>query len=247
MEFIICCRCELAVASEHLRTHLASKHKIYCSHDTLESIKQKHVLKSLDSIVTFKEETTVLDTAIAGVPVREGHKCLKCDYYGVWTTMTEHFRLRHKGEDAKEHCEKGCMIQAPFAGRLKKWIGIRDPGSIRVEENNDSAWKAVSALLMKKRPRVSTEREENVRLINGFVARTRWDILIEGQDKKKLIAMAAVPKSNDRVDRIVKMAYKYFEGISDKLRVGDILLRRKIESTGYGLTNYNNADILDRF
>lgn len=72
MEFIICRQCELAVAPEHLRTHLASKHKIYCSHDTLQSIKQKYVLKSLDSIVMFREETTVLDTAIAGVQVREG-------------------------------------------------------------------------------------------------------------------------------------------------------------------------------
>jgi len=56
--------------------------------------------------------------------------------------MTEDFRLRYKGEDVKEHCEKGCMIQAPFAGRLK-WIGIRDPRSVRVDENNESAWKAV--------------------------------------------------------------------------------------------------------
>lgn len=143
MELIICRRCELAVAPEHLRTHLASKHKIYCSHDALESIKQNHVLLSLDSIIRFKEETTVLDTAIAGVSTREGYKCLKCGYYGIWKTMTEHFRVRHSGEDAKEYCEKGCMIQAPFVGRLKKWMGIRDPGSVRVDENNESAWKAV--------------------------------------------------------------------------------------------------------
>src|SRR5947207_10559253 len=65
---------------------------------------------------------------------------------------------------------------------------------------------------------MSNEKEENVRLINGFVARTRWNILIKGQDKKKLIAMAAVPKSNDRLDRVGKMVYKYFEGISAKLR-----------------------------
>lgn len=83
-------------------------------------------------------------------------------YYGVWTTMTEHFRLRHSGEDAKEHCEKGCRIQAPFAGRLKKWMGISDHSTTVVEENNESAWKAVSALLAKKRVHITTEKENNV-------------------------------------------------------------------------------------
>src|SRR5579859_1888727 len=126
-------------------------------------------------------------------------------------------------------------------------MGIRDPGSVRVDENKESVWKAVLVLLKKKWPCALTEREDNVRLINGFMAQARWDILIESQDKKKLIAMAAVPKSQDRLNRIIKMTYKYFEGISDKLRVGDILLRRKIESTGYRLINYDIADILEQF
>ncbi len=244
MEFIICRRCELAVAPEHLRTHLASKHKIYCSHDTLQSIQQAHVLKSLDSIIMFREETTVLETAIAGVPVREGYKCLECGYYGLWRTMTEHFRLRHAGEDAKEHCQKGCKIQAPFAGRLKKWMGISDRSVTEVEDNNESAWKAVSTLLAKnrRRGRASTEREENVRLLTGFVARTRWDILIEGHDKKQLMGLAAMAKEKDTLHRVMEVSKKYFTEISDKLRVGDVLLRRKIESEGYVITINNHIN-----
>jgi len=56
-------------------------------------------------------------------------------------------------------------------------MGISNRSTTEVEENNKSALKAGSALLAKKRTRV-TEKEENVRLLNGFVARTRWEISV---------------------------------------------------------------------
>ena len=91
----------------------------------------------------------------------------------------------------------------------------------------------MEVLLAKKRRRASRvvkEREENVRLVNGFVARTRWDIMIEGLDKKMLRGLAALAKENDSLRRIVEITQKYFEDISDKIRVSDVLLRRKIAS-----------------
>ena|SRR5271154_5361318 len=90
-------------------------------------------------------------------------------------------------------------------------------------------------MLKMKRARLSTEREENLRFVNSFVARTRWDILVEDHDWKKLKELAASPKVETGMDRIVKLAFKYFDRISDKLRVGDVLIRRKIRSTGYPL------------
>ena len=74
-----------------------------------------------------------------------------------------------------------------------------------------------------------------MRLINGFVARTRWDILIEGHDKRALMSLAALAKEKDPLHWVVKLSQKYFESISEKLRVGDVLLRKKIESEGYVL------------
>jgi len=91
----------------------------------------------------------------------------------------------------------------------------------------------VEILLAKKRRRASRvvkKREKNVRLINGFVTRTRWDIMIERLDKKMLRGLAALAKENDSLRRIVKITQKYFEDISDKIRVSDVLLRRKIAS-----------------
>jgi len=95
---------------------------------------------------------------------------------------------------------------------------------MEVDEENESAWEVVKVLLAK--------REENVRLLNGFVARTRWDILIEGHDKKQLRALAAIAKEKDPLHKVMEVSEKYFTEISDKLRVGDVLLRRKIESEG---------------
>ena len=240
MKWIICRRChdDRAVPHEHLQTHLR-KHKIYCSHDTVQSIISGRGLKSLKSIKEFRDGNWTLDAPINGIPLKEkGYKCLKCRYYGPWRTMTEHFRLSHDGHDVKENTRDEQLIQAPFGGTLKKWFGIVERSEIEVDGDNDCAWNAVEALLAKKRRVKQTmEKEDNVRLINGFLARTRWDILVEGQDTKKLIALAATSKTNDPFDRIVKAAFKYFEKISNKLRVGNVLLRRKIESTGYSITS----------
>ena len=54
--------------------------------------------------------------------------------------------------------------------------------------------------------------------------------MIERLDKKMLRGLAALAKENDSLRRIVKITQKYFEDISDKIRVSDVLLRRKIAS-----------------
>ena len=146
----------------------------------------------------------------------------------------EHFRTQHDGNEAKEGTEAEIQMQAPFRGELKKWFEIVDRNVMEVDEENESAWEAVKVLLAKKKhkARSSTGREENVRLLNGFIARTRWDILIEGHDKKQLRALAAISKNKDALHKVMEVSETYFTGISDKLRVGDVLLRRKIESEG---------------
>ena len=68
--------------------------------------------------------------------------------------------------------------------------------------------------------------------------RVRWDILMEGHDTKRLMTLAAFAKEKDPLHRIMGLSQKYFESISDKLRVGDVLLRRKIESEGYEIILY---------
>jgi hypothetical protein len=71
-----------------------------------------------------------------------------------------------------------------------------------------------------------------VRLINGFIVRTRWDESIEGEDKKGLIRLAAAAGERDGLKGVMEPCQSHFGAISDRLRGGDILLRRKIMSDG---------------
>ena len=65
-------------------------------------------------------------------------------------------------------------MQAPFGGELKRWLEIIDSSAMEMKEDNESAWEAVKVMLARKRRRARalTGREENVRLLSGFVART---------------------------------------------------------------------------
>src|SRR5271169_6222520 len=245
MKWIICHRCDKAVPPEYIQTHLSRKHKIHCSDDALDSIVTGRGLMSLDLIKAWREDTGALESAVGGISTREGHKCIQCGHYTpVWGSMTDHFVKKHNGLDAKDQTEQGIEMQAPFGGRLKKWLEIIDRSTVEVDEENVSPWEAVKVLLAKsrRRGRASTEREENVRLLTGFVARTRWDILIEGHDKKQLMTLAAMVKEKDPLHKVMEVSEKYFTEISDKLRVGDVLLRRKIESEGYITALYRTND-----
>jgi len=175
MKWIICRRCDMAVPPDYIQTHLSQKHRIYCSDDTLDFVVSGRGLMSLDSIIAFREDTTALEAAIGGILTCNGHKCIECGHcMPVWGSMTDHFVKHHNGLDSKDRTEHGIEMQAAFGGRLKKWFEIIDRSTVEVEENV-SPWKAVKVLLVKnrRRGRASTEREENVRPVTGFVARTR--------------------------------------------------------------------------
>ena len=235
MRWIVCTRCDRGVPAEYLQTHLWSNHAIECSEDTLNFITAEHELMTLDSIKAWKKNTVALGTAIGGIGVKTGHKCMECGHCTpVWGSMTDHFVKNHEGKDAKEWTEAGIQMQAPFGGELKKWFEIVNWDAMNVDEDNESAWEAVKIMLTRQRrkARAFAGREENVRLISGFVARTRWDILIEGHDKKQLRALAAIAKKKDPLHKVIEVSKIYFTEISDKLRVGDVLLRRKIETAG---------------
>jgi len=235
MKWIICTRCDRGVPPEYLQAHLWTKHGIDCSDDTLNSIITGRELKTLASLKAWKKNTIALESAIGGIAMEKGHKCVECRHCTPkWGSMTDHFVKYHKGKDAKECTEAEVQMQAPFGGELKKWFEIIDTSMMNVDEDNESAWEAVKVMLARKRrvKRAFTGREENVRLLNGFVARTRWDILIEGHDKKQLRALVAVARENDPLHKVMEVSEKYFTEISDKLRVGDVLLRRKIETAG---------------
>ena len=88
--------------------------------------------------------------------------------------MTHHFVKWHKTKDMKQWTEGDIEMQASFGGLLKRWVKIIDRSMVEVDEGNESLWEVVKVLLAKSRRRghASTEWEENVRLLTGFVVCT---------------------------------------------------------------------------
>ena len=148
--------------------------------------------------------------------------------------MTDHFVKNHDEKDTRKCTKADIRMQASFGGELKKWFEIIDDSMMKMNEKNESTWNVIKKLLTRNRRKASayTEREKNVRLLNEFVARTRWDILIEEHDKKQLRALTTIAKEKNALHKMMKVSKKYFTEISNKLRVRDVLLRRKIESEG---------------
>jgi Orsellinic acid/F9775 biosynthesis cluster protein D len=236
MRLIICRRCDLAIAAEHIVVHVKRKHGIQCSEELAHNIVSKYQPRSLDAIVEFKNIIEELDIPVDGIPIARGYRCLICRYcVRQWNSMMDHFTKKHKGQDREEQIEEGVEMQLLFGGQHRKWFPIREPGSRPIDEQNQAAWPAIQTLLAEDRRKGKKrvkDKEENVRVINGFIIKTRWDILIEGEDQKQLIKMAVVAKEKDRFGEITRLCQSYFEEIADKLRVGDVLLRRKIVSEG---------------
>ena len=232
MGLIVCRRCELAIVPEYLRAHLWKKHRIFCSAETWLTLINRHSLKLLDDMIEFRRRTAVLEQPIEGIPISDGYKCTRCVHYMIQRQAIQRHVQNHEWEEGVDRWE-ACKVQSPFGGRLRKCFGVIDRLPREVEDGDERApWTVLSAKLGRKRARLSTVKEENLRFVSSFVARTRWDILVEDHDWKKLKDLAVTPKSGTQLDRVVKLAFKHFDAISDKLRVGDVLVRRKIRSTG---------------
>jgi len=176
----------MAIVPEYLRSHLWKNHKIFCSSETQRALIRSHSLRSLDDILDFRQATTVLEVPIDGIPILNGYRCLHCDHSTVQPEAMRRHVQSHSQDGEDTLCTEKCKVQWPFGGRWKKCFGLVDRAATVIVEDNDSAWNVVSGMLKRKRARLSTEKEENLRFINSFVARTRWDILAEDHDWKKL-------------------------------------------------------------
>ena len=242
MQLIICSRCELAIVPEYLGSHLWKKHQIFCSVETRQTLVESHSLMSLEGIMDFRQSTRTLEFPIDGIPILDGYKCTQCVYYVSKLEAIRKHVQNHGWEEGVDRWET-CKVQSPFGGRLRKCFAVADRAA-RAEDDGDenAVWTVLSAKLGRKRARLSNVKEDDLRFVSSFVARTRWDILVEDHDWKKLKDLAVTPKSGMQLDRIVKLAFKHFDSISDKLRAGDVLMRRKIRSTGYGSRAMRRAD-----
>ena len=78
----------------------------------------------------------------------------------------------------------------------------------------------------------STKRHKSLRKCSTFVARSRWDILIEDEDVEQLRKIASLPQPKEPLMRLVKGTAEYFKRISESVRTGNVLARRWVMSMG---------------
>ena len=177
---IICRHCCIAVPPEHLRSHLMTKHDLYRSAEELESILDSYSVMSLEDTMAFVKYIDTLPESIGGLPVVEnGYKCLICPH--SWSTMRDHSGRSHRGKKASVDSEK-CPVQLVFHGKLRKYIGIT---YVKTKEDALRNPTLVHALALEDEEEEmevpSTKRHKSLWKCSMFVARSRWDILIEKQ------------------------------------------------------------------
>ena len=49
----------------------------------------------------------------------------------------------------------------------------------------------------------------NLRLMNLFIAKTRWDVMVDGKDLKEIVTIAGAPSSNQNLHKIILCGKRY--------------------------------------
>ena len=69
-------------------------------------------------------------------------------------------------------------------------------------------------------------------MMNAFVAKTRWDVMVEGRDFKRIVAIAGSPPINSGLHRIILCA-RYIQKTCAALDEGSVIVKRLWMSQGY--------------
>src|SRR5271163_2859831 len=75
----------------------------------------------------------------------------------------------------------------------------------------------------------------NLQLMNIFIAKTRWDIMIKDMDLKEVVKIAEMPKSNDILHKIILCGRRYIQKSCEMLDKESIVIKRLLMSAGLNL------------
>jgi hypothetical protein len=93
--------------------------------------------------------------------------------------MTNYFCRKHKGMNSAEHTKR-CKVQFVLRMQLHKYIQVEEYEEMEVDSSGNSDWR------------------RNLRLMNVFIAKTRWDIIVEAniveaKDLNEIVAITGAP------------------------------------------------------
>ena len=82
----------------------------------------------------------------------------------------------------------------------------------------------------------------NLCLMNVFIAKTRWDVLVEGKDLKELMNIVAAPIVSYNLQQIMLCGRRYIHKTCAALNKGSVIIKRRLMSGGY-IISYNTVMI----
>jgi hypothetical protein len=234
---IVCNDCGIGVPLEWVPAHLKDHHGIRTT--------ERQVLAFLefegDAMTVAQAEDWIqsvwVGRAIQGIPVMKGYRCNECQYSAAKRKgMTNHFGKDHKGLRASEYSEE-CKVQLVFNSRLRKYIQVEEDDEMEVDSESDSEWKkAVEMDFAESMANVKVSGMNghgNLRLMNVFIAKSRWDVMVEGKDLKEVVRIAGAPPSNQNLHQIILCGRRYIHKACEELDKGSVIIKRLLGSGGY--------------
>lgn len=234
---IICKDCGTGVPSDWVPSHLKAHHGIRATKDQAMAFLG---LKG-DAMTAAQAEDWIqsvwVDRTLQNIPVIKGFRCNECQYSAAtMKVMTDHFCKKHKGMKVAEHSE-GCKVQLVFKTRLHKYIQVEEYDEMEVDTECDPDWKkAVELAFVESMANVKISGMKghgNLRLMNLFIAETRWDVMVDGKDLKEIVTIAGVPPSNQNLHKIILCGKRYIHKTCEALDKGSVIMKRLLMSGGY--------------
>jgi hypothetical protein len=138
--------------------------------------------------------------AVLNIPIINGYKCNECRYSAATIkVMVNHFGKKHQGLRASQYSEI-CKVQLVFKARLNKYIQAEENEELQADFKNNSEWKiAIDSEFEETMTNVKVSEGNgngNLHLMNVFIAKTHWDVMVEGRGIKGIVAIAGFPMIN---------------------------------------------------
>ena len=234
---IVCKECGIGLPSDWVVAHLKEHHGVKTTMEEALAL-----LEVGDYAMTLAEaenwiQNMWVGTAVQNIPVIKGFGCNECQYSaGRKRVMKNHFSKEHKGLKRAEH-SKECKVQLVFKGGLQKYIQVKEHDEMEVEFEGNVGWNQAIAREFREsmaNVRISGLNEHgNLRLMNVFIAKTRWDVLVEGKDLKELVTIAGAPVVNQNLQKIMLCGRRYIRKACEALNKGSVIVKRRLMSGGY--------------
>jgi len=236
-DLIVCKDCGIGVPFERVPSHLNGNHGIKV---TLEQVMTQLNLETEAMTVAQAEDwikSVWVGRGVQNIPIVKGRRCKVCQYSARGrNVMKNHFSANHRGMNMSRYSEE-CRVQLVFKGGLQKYIQIEEDDEMEIDSEGETEWdRAIEMEFDESMANMNVSEangHENLRFMNIFIAKTRWDALLEEKDLKEIVKIAGAPSCNLNLHKIMLCGRRYIHQTCEALDKGSIVVKRLLMSAGY--------------